>query len=82
MNRVLKIIHASYAYERGIYGSGIPVAILDTGVYPHQAVRDRILSFHDFVGEQTWNAYLRHCGRIFTGSTVSGCGAGMRFSYL
>lgn len=52
MNRVLKIIHASYAYERGIYGSGIPVAILDTGVYPHQAVRDRILSFHDFVGEQ------------------------------
>ena len=50
MNRVLKIIHASYAYERGIYGSGIPVAILDTGIYPHQAARDRYPVFSRFCG--------------------------------
>lgn len=51
MNRVLKQLHASYAYEQGIYGSGVPIAIFDTGIYPHPAFQDRIHSFYDFVGK-------------------------------
>ena len=53
MNRVLKLVHASYAYERGQFGQQVPVAVLDTGVYPHAALKNRIASFHDFVNEKS-----------------------------
>lgn len=49
MNRVLKLIHASYAYDRGQFGQQVPIAVLDTGVYPHAALKSQIASFHDFV---------------------------------
>lgn len=49
MNRVLKLVHAEYAYERNIYGRGVHVAVLDTGAFAHAAFEDRIISFQDYV---------------------------------
>lgn len=49
MERILKSIRASYAYERGLYGRGIGVAVLDTGIYPHQDLQSKIIYFKDYI---------------------------------
>lgn len=49
MNRVRKIVHAERAYKMGIDGSGVTVAIMDTGIAPHPDFSNRILCFKDFV---------------------------------
>lgn len=48
MNRVIKLIRGEAAYRQGITGAGIHVAVLDTGAYPHLAIKDRIVQFKDF----------------------------------
>lgn len=48
MNRIIKLIHAEDAYNQGITGAGVSVAILDTGAYPHLAIKSRIMSFQDY----------------------------------
>jgi serine protease AprX len=62
-----RMIHADYAHIRGIYGSGVGVAVLDTGIEPradfvrmslpsHTSYPDiqksRILCFQDFVNHR------------------------------
>jgi len=49
MERVLKEIHADYAYERGCFGQGIGIAVLDTGVYMHPDLQGQISMFRDYV---------------------------------
>lgn len=49
MKRVLSMIHADYAHRRGLYGSGVGVAVLDTGVYVHHDFDSRIREFYDYV---------------------------------
>ena len=51
-----KEIGLEFAYKRGLYGSGITVAILDTGIFPHKDFlipSNRILCFRDFVSAKT-----------------------------
>lgn len=49
MERILESIHASYAYERGFYGRGIGVAVLDTGIFPHQDLQNKTIYFKDYI---------------------------------
>ena len=42
MEKILAYIHASAAYRQGIFGQGILVAVLDTGIYPHSDLQGRI----------------------------------------
>ena len=49
MEQVLNMIHASRAYERNLYGRGIGVAVLDTGIFPHQDLQNKIVYFKDYV---------------------------------
>lgn len=49
MERILNFIHASEAYRQGIFGQGIGVAVLDTGIYPHHDLQGRIFLFRDYV---------------------------------
>lgn len=49
MERILNIIHASYAYQYGLFGQGIGVAVLDTGISLHQDLAGRIAGFYDYV---------------------------------
>ncbi len=53
MERILNFIHASEAYRQGIFGQGIGVAVLDTGIYPHRDFRGRIFLFRDYVQGKT-----------------------------
>ena len=52
MDRVRRIVHAQTAYQEGFYGQGITTVVLDTGVYPHSDLRERILYFKDFVNRK------------------------------
>lgn len=53
MERILNFIHASEAYRQGIFGQGIGVAVLDTGIYPHRDLQGRIFLFSDYVQGKT-----------------------------
>ena len=56
MNRVSGIIESRFAHERGIYGKGIGVAIVDTGIAPHKDFNygtNRIVAFTDFINHRT-----------------------------
>ena len=79
-------IHADYAHRRHIYGTGVGVAVLDTGVYPRsdfshypqqpQILSNRILHFQDFVNGHK-KAYddsghgSHICGRIASSSLLA-----------
>ena len=56
MNRVRQLINADYAVKLGVYGEGVGVAVLDTGIYPHPDFDNRIVAFYDFLHNQR-NAY-------------------------
>lgn len=56
MNRVREIVNAAYAEKMGIFGEGIGIAVLDTGIYPHPDFNNRIIAFHDFLHGRN-NAY-------------------------
>ncbi|MCD8324457.1 MAG: S8 family peptidase [Clostridiales bacterium] len=49
MERILKEIYADYAYERGIFGQGVGVAVLDTGIASHPDLTGRVAHFSDYV---------------------------------
>lgn len=49
MDRVRKIINVEKAYEKGYYGEEIGVAVLDTGIYLHPDLADRVICFRDYV---------------------------------
>lgn len=49
MNRARSEIHCEEAYSMGITGRGIGVAVLDTGIYLHRDLKDRVKGFADFV---------------------------------
>lgn len=53
MDRVRKIINAEKAYEKGYYGEEIGVAVLDTGIYLHPDLADRVICFRDYVRGRT-----------------------------
>lgn len=52
-------------------GRGVTVAVLDTGIYPHPDLRDRITAFHDVIAGRT--APYDDNGH---GTHVAGCAAG------
>lgn len=49
MNHVRTVVRSSYAHKRGIYGQGIGIAIVDTGLSPHPDYRSRIVGWYDAI---------------------------------
>lgn len=52
MDIARQVIHADWVHQRGYSGRGIGVAVLDSGIYPHEDFmypRSRIIAFKDFV---------------------------------
>ena len=48
MNRVKNLIHLKYAYQLGLSGKNITVAIMDTGIIKHPDLANQIIDFYDF----------------------------------
>ena len=68
MDRVRKLIHAEEEEVSPYTGSGVTVAILDTGIAMHPDFADRVIGFRDFVG--TSRMPYDDCGH---GTHVAGC---------
>lgn len=68
MDRVKKLIHAEEEEVFPYTGSGVTVAILDTGIAMHPDFADRVIGFRDFVG--TSRMPYDDCGH---GTHVAGC---------
>ena len=50
MNKVRKKLGIDTIHKNGIKGAGINTAVLDTGMYLHSDLKDRIICFRDFTG--------------------------------
>lgn len=72
MDRVKRIINASYAYRRGYFGEGVGVAVMDTGISSHPDFEHRIAVFRDYIGGQQQmyddNGHGSHVAGIIGGS--------------
>ncbi|MCY8233773.1 S8 family peptidase [Priestia endophytica] len=64
--------------ETTLTGEGVTVAVIDTGIHPHQDLQGRIVNFVDFVNQQTEpyddNGHGTHCAgdAVGNGSASSG----------
>lgn len=72
MDRVKRILNVSYAYQRGYFGEGVGVAVMDTGIFPHPDFQYRIAGFRDYVGrcreKYDDNGHGTHVAGIIGGS--------------
>ena len=53
MDRVRKLTGAEPLLAKGFTGKGITAAILDSGIYPHPDLKERIVDFRDFSNGRT-----------------------------
>ena len=67
-------VWAGLEHLRGITGRGVGVAVIDSGVFPHPALRDRIVASVDFTGSSTVSKPRDAYGH---GTHVAGITAGL-----
>lgn len=72
MDKVRKIIGCQEAYRQGFYGTGVGIAILDSGVATHIDLQGHVAVFRDYVQGRTFpyddNAHGTHIAGIVCGS--------------
>lgn len=88
MDRIKEVLNTPYVHKRGYIGKGITVAVMDTGLFPHRDLRNRILDFYDVVGEREEcyddNGHGTHVSGIIggngyaSGGTYTGMAPGCR----
>jgi serine protease AprX len=78
VNQARLEIHCEEAYALGITGKGVGVAVLDTGIYPHEDFENRMIEFQDFVNRRHQpyddNGHGTHISAIIGGSGASSGG--------
>lgn len=72
MERVRELVHADAAHKMGYIGSGITVAVMDTGIVGHPDFSHRIVDFLDFTSKKKGmyddNGHGTHVSGIIGGS--------------
>ena len=53
MDQAKQAINAVKVYKNGLSGKNVNIAILDTGVYGHELLNDKIVCFNDYIGGKT-----------------------------
>ncbi len=83
-NKVNSLIEAEYAYRHNIYGEGVTVAVLDTGIYPHKdfvVPNNRIVAFKDCVSRKS-NPYDNNGHGSHIAGIIGSCGKNNRGEYI
>ena len=52
MKRVKEVVQAKNVYRKGFMGRGVRIALLDTGVYLREELKDRVVYFQDYVNRK------------------------------
>lgn len=78
MKHARENIHCQVAYRLGLTGKGVGVAILDTGVYMHRDLENRIVGFKDTLKKRKApyddNGHGTHIAGIIGGSGIASSG--------
>ena len=78
MNQARKSIHCEDLDTMGLTGADVGVAVLDTGIYPHEDFENRIMAFKDFVrrrpGPYDDNGHGTHIAAMIGGNGASSDG--------
>lgn len=53
MDFVKQIVNANDVYKQGYKGEGVRIAILDTGISEHKAIRNKVIYFKDLVDKRS-----------------------------
>ncbi|MCM1308661.1 MAG: S8 family peptidase [Butyrivibrio sp.] len=77
MNKIRSLLNIDKIHRNGITGSGVNVAVLDTGMYLHNDLKDSLTVFSDFVNGRSAsyddNSHGTHvCGIIGASGRMSG----------
>lgn len=80
MNRARVDIHCDQVYSMGITGRGIGVAVLDTGIFLHEDLKDRVKGFADFVRRKD-RPYDDNGHGTHVAAMIGGSGASMEGKY-
>lgn len=72
LNVAVNNVFVNETWPEGYDGDGVTIAVVDTGIYPHQDFQSRIIGWKDYVNNRTYkyddNGHGTHCAGIAAGN--------------
>lgn len=71
IDAVKDVLHMDQVHAMGITGKGVTVAVIDTGIYPHEDYQARLIGWKDMVNDRPQpyddNGHGTHCAGLVAG---------------